>query len=42
MQKALEQRLIERWPRWFNTQGDPRQTGMANGFNHGDGWFDIV
>jgi hypothetical protein len=42
MQRALEQKLVERWPTWFNTQGDPRQSGMRDGFRHGDGWFDIV
>jgi hypothetical protein len=42
MQRALEQKLVERWPQRFNTQGDPCHTGMTNGFRHGDGWFDIV
>jgi hypothetical protein len=42
MDKALEQKLVERWPLWFNTKGDPRQTGMTDGFGHDDGWFDIL
>jgi hypothetical protein len=42
MRKELEQRLVERWPRWFNTQGDFRLTAMVRGFEHGDGWFDIL
>jgi hypothetical protein len=42
MQKELEQRLIERWPTWFNTGGDIRQTAMPRGFCNGDGWFDIL
>jgi hypothetical protein len=42
MQKELEQRLVERWPAWFKTEGDIRDTAMARGFEHGDGWFDIL
>jgi hypothetical protein len=42
MRKELEQRLVERWPTWFNTGGDIRETAMARGFTHGDGWFDIL
>jgi hypothetical protein len=42
MRKELEQRLVERWPTWFNTQGDFRDTAMVRGFEHDDGWFDIV
>jgi hypothetical protein len=42
MQKALEQKLVERWPLWFNIAGDIRYTAMPRGFEHDDGWFDIV
>jgi hypothetical protein len=42
MRKALEQTLVERWPTWFNTEGDIRHTLMPWGFTHDDGWFDIV
>ena len=42
MQKELEQRLVERWPTWFSTGGDIKRTAMPRGFEHGDGWFDIV
>jgi len=42
MHKALEQKLIERWPTWFNTGGDIRHTLMPRGFTHDDGWFDIL
>jgi hypothetical protein len=42
MQKELEQRLVERWPAWFNTGGDIRDTAMARGFEHDDGWFDLL
>jgi hypothetical protein len=42
MNKDLEQRLVERWPTWFDTHGDIRLTAMARGFEHADGWFDIL
>src|SRR6266851_818626 len=42
MRSELEQRLVERWPSWFNVTGDQLQTRMADGFAHGDGWFNIV
>jgi len=42
MRKELEQRLVERWPTWFNTGGDFRYTAMPRGFEHDDGWFDIL
>ena len=40
MRSDLEQKLVERWPSWFNV--DQRETRMADGFAHGDGWFNIV
>jgi hypothetical protein len=39
MHKALEQKLVERCPAWFNIGGNLHHT---LGFTHGDGWFDIV
>jgi hypothetical protein len=42
MRRELEQKLVERWPSWFNIHGDPLETRMADGFAHGDGWFEIV
>jgi hypothetical protein len=42
MRKELEQHLVERWPTWFHTKGDIRCTAMPRGFEHGDGWFDIL
>jgi hypothetical protein len=42
MRKELEQQLVERWPQWFNVNGDIRYTAMARGFEHDDGWFDIL
>jgi hypothetical protein len=42
MRKELEQKLVERWPTWFNIKGDIRHTAMPWGFTHDDGWFDIL
>jgi hypothetical protein len=42
MRSELEQKLVEHWPSWFNATGDQRETRMADGFAHGDGWFNIV
>jgi hypothetical protein len=42
MREELEQKLVARWPTWFNTGGDIRDTAMPRGFEHGDGWFDIL
>jgi hypothetical protein len=42
MREELEQKLVERWPTWFDTNGDVRRTAMSFGFCHGDGWFDIL
>jgi hypothetical protein len=29
-------------PYWFNTKGDIRYTAMPRGFEHEDGWFDLI
>jgi len=42
MRRELEQKLVERWPSWFNVTGNQRETRMADGFPHGNGWFNIV
>jgi hypothetical protein len=42
MRKELEQKIIPRWPQWFNNEGDVSHTAMPRGFLHGDGWFDIL
>lgn len=42
MRRELEQKLVERWPSWFNVTGNQRETRMADGFDHGNGWFNIV
>jgi hypothetical protein len=42
MRNELQQRLEDRWPSWFSVGGDPRYTSMHFGFQHGDGWFDLL
>lgn len=42
MRRELEQKLVECWPSWFNVTGNQRETRMADGFAHGNGWFNIV
>jgi hypothetical protein len=42
MDKELEQRLVERWPHWFNTEGCVCGPAMSSGFRLADGWFDIL
>jgi hypothetical protein len=42
MKKELEQQLVQRLPSWFKVTGDPCEARMADGFAHGDGWFNIV
>ena len=42
MRKELEQRIINRWPAWFDVEGNICATLMPRGFQHGDGWFDLV
>lgn len=42
MRKELEQTLVERWPKWFNVNGDIHETLMPQGFTIRDGWFDII
>lgn len=42
MHKKLEQKLVDRWPTWFDIHGDIRRTLMPWGFCHGNGWFDIL
>jgi hypothetical protein len=42
MRDELRQRFVDRWPTWFNFGGDPRHTLMHFGFQHGDGWFDLL
>jgi hypothetical protein len=38
----LEQKIVARWPGWFDMRGDLRRTAMPRGFQHGDRWFDPV
>ena len=38
----LEQKIVARWPDWFDVRGDLRKTLMPRGFEHRDGWFDLL
>ena len=38
----LEQKIVSRWPGWFDVHGDRRRTAMPRGFECGDGWFDLI
>jgi hypothetical protein len=43
MRKDLERKFQERWPEWFrDLYGDITQTCLHFGFEHRDGWFDLV
>ena len=42
MNKELEQKFTERWPKWFDVKGDIQHTLMPFGFACGDGWFDLL
>jgi hypothetical protein len=43
MRKELEQKFATRWPEWFrDLYGDITQTCLHFGFEHRDGWFDLV
>jgi hypothetical protein len=42
MRDELRQRLVDRWPTWFNVGDDLRDTLMQFGFQNGDGWFDLL
>ena len=42
MKKELEEKLINRWPKWFDVEGRLTRTLMPLGFCCGDGWFDII
>ena len=42
MDERHERSLIERWPEWFDVNGDVRRTLMRFGFQHGNGWYGLV
>jgi hypothetical protein len=42
MRKELEQKLICRWPGWFDLEACPTSSAMGRGFECGDGWFNII
>jgi hypothetical protein len=43
MQKKLDNYLVQKYPKIFvNRYGDPRETALCWGFEHGDGWFWLI
>lgn len=43
MKNELDKALVEKYPRIFrNRFGDMRTTAMCWGFEHGDGWYNII
>ena len=43
MTEERDKTLCAKYPKIFrNRRGDPRQTLMCFGFEHDDGWFDII
>jgi hypothetical protein len=43
MNERLDQRLVEKYPKIFaNRYADIKTTAMCWGFEHGDGWYDII
>jgi len=43
MKKDLEEKLVKEFPFLYSKYGgSPKETTMAWGFSHDDGWFDIV
>jgi hypothetical protein len=38
----LEQQILTRWPDWFLSRGDVKSSLMGFGFQHGDGWFQLL
>jgi hypothetical protein len=42
MRKELEEKVVRRFPAWFNVNGDVRHILTPFGFDHGDGWHIIL
>jgi len=43
MKKELELKLVEKYPKIFcNYGGDKKETCMHWGFEHGDGWYNLL
>lgn len=42
MNKWNTERLVCRWPKWFDVKGNIQHTLMPFGFECGDGWFDLI
>lgn len=43
MREELDRQLVEKYPKIFaNRYADMQTTAMCWGFEHGDGWYDII
>ena len=43
MSPELDAKLVEKYPKIFSSRfGSPQETLMCFGFEHGDGWYDIL
>lgn len=42
MSPELEDQVYVRWPDWFDDRGDVTKSLMGWGFQHGDGWYDLL
>jgi len=42
MKKELDDKIFKEFPQFFKTKGDLQRSLMDFGFDHGDGWFEIV
>ena len=42
MRHELEDKLVAKYPKWFNVKGNIQHTLMPFGFEHEDGWFDLL
>jgi hypothetical protein len=42
MNKDLENKLVAKYPRWFDVNGNIQRTLMPFGFDHDDGWYGLL
>lgn len=42
MSPELEYWIYAYWPEWFDGRGDIRKSLMGYGFQHGDGWYELI
>ncbi|PSH04774.1 MAG: hypothetical protein CXZ00_05220 [Acidobacteria bacterium] len=42
MSPELESRIYARWSEWFGQREDKTKSLMGYGFQHGDGWYELL